>query len=64
MTKSEMLTKLKNYKGVGVEVVTTSGNKVCYFYENMTDSKGIDRAMKQIYPMMNKGKFTQVTFVS
>lgn len=64
MTKVEMLAKLKSHKGVGVEVITASGNKVCYFYEDMTDSKGIDRAMKQIYPMMDNGKFKKVTFIA
>lgn len=63
MTRAEMLAKLKSHKGVGVQVETNSGNEVCYFYEDMTDSKGIVRAMKQIYPMMNKGKFTKVIFV-
>ena len=63
MTKVEMLAKLKKHKGVGVEVVTASGNEVCYFYEDMEDSTGIDRAMKQIYPQMHKGKFTKVTFI-
>ena len=35
MTKVEMLAKIKNHKGVGVEVVTSSGNEICYFYEDL-----------------------------
>ena len=35
MTKVEMLAKLKTHKGVGVQVITNTGNEVCYFYEDM-----------------------------
>lgn len=63
MTKVELLAKLKKYKGVGVEVVTASGNEIFYFYEDLEDSTGIDRAMKQIYPLMHQGKFSKVTFI-
>ena len=66
MTEIQMLAKREAHKGrsVGVKVITKSGNEVCYFYEDMEDSKGITRAMKDIYPLMDKGKFTNVTFVS
>lgn len=66
MTEIQMLAKIEAHKGrsVGVKVITKSGNEVCYFYEDMEDSKGITRAMKDIYPLMDKGKFTNVTFVS
>ena len=52
-----MLAKIEAHKGRSV-------GEVCYFYEDMEDSKGITRAMKDIYPLMDKGKFTNVTFVS
>ena len=64
MTKVEMLAKLKTHKGVGVQVITNTGNEVCYFYEDMEGSTGISRALKQVQPMMDKGKFAKVTFVA
>lgn len=63
MTRIEMLAKLKRHNGVGVEVLTDTGNKAFYFYEDLEDSTGIDRAMKQIYPLMHQGKFSKVTFI-
>ena len=63
MTKIEMLAKLKCHNGVSVEVLTETGNKAFYFYEDLEDSTGIDRAMKQIYPLMHQGKFSKVTFI-
>ena len=51
-----MLAKIEAHKGrsVGVKVITKSGNEVCYFYEDMEDSKGITRAMKDIYPLIDR----------
>lgn len=64
MTKVEMMAKLKRNKGVGVEITTATGNMIYYFYEDFEDSNGIDRAMKQIYPQMDNGKFSKVTFIA
>lgn len=64
MTKVEMMAKLKRHKGVGVEITTATGNTIYYFYEDFEDSNGIDRAMKQIYPQMDNGKFAKVTFIA
>ena len=64
MTKVEMMAKLKRNKGVGVEITTPTGNMIYYFYEDFEDSNGIDRAMKQIYPQMDNGKFSKVTFIA
>lgn len=64
MTKIEMLEKVKNQKGIGVEVVTSSGNEIFYFYEDFENSKGICRAMKLVYPMMDTGRFKKVTFIA
>lgn len=66
MTEIQMLAKIEAHKGksVGVKVITKSGNEVCYFYKDTEDSKGIARAMKQIYPLLHKGEFTNVTFFS
>lgn len=64
MTKVEMMAKLKRNKGVGVEITAATGNMIYYFYEDFEDSNGIDRAMKQIYPQMDNGKFSKVTFIA
>lgn len=66
MTRAEMLAKIKAYKGrsVGVKVITASGEEICFFYKDVPDSRGITRAMKEIYPQMDLGKFTDVTFIS
>mgnify|MGYP001051541733 FL=1 len=64
MTKVEMLAKIKKHKGIGVEITTATGNMIYYFYEDFEDSSGIDRAMKQIYPQMDSGKFAKVTFIA
>ena len=64
MTKIEMMAKIKRYKGIGVEITTATGNMIYYFYEDFEGSTGIDRAMKQIYPKLENGKFTKVTFIA
>lgn len=64
MTKVEMLAKIKKHKGIGVEITTATGNMIYYFYEDFEDSNGIDRTMKQVYPKMDSGKFTKVTFIA
>lgn len=64
MTKIEMMAKIKRYKGIGVEITTATGNMIYYFYEDFEGSTGIDRAMKQIYPKLDNGKFTKVTFIA
>lgn len=64
MTKVEMMAKLKRNKGIGVEITTATGNMIYYFYEDFEDSTGVDRAMKQIYPKLDNGKFAKVTFIA
>lgn len=66
MKKAEMLAKIEAHKGrsVGVRVINKSGEEVCYFYQDEPESRGITRAMKEIYPQMNEGKFTDVAFIS
>lgn len=64
MTKVEMLAKIKKYTWVGVEITTATGNMIYYFYEDFENSNGIDRAMKQIYPKIDNGKFAKVTFIA
>lgn len=66
MTRAEMLAKIRAHKGrsVGVKVITASGEEVCFFYKDEKESKGITRAMKEIYPQMDLGKFIDVSFIS
>ena len=50
--------------GVGVEVVKNDGNKDFYFYENFENrNDGIERAMKQLYPMQDKGLIQSISFI-
>lgn len=64
MTKVKMLAKIKKYTEIGVEITTATGNMIYYFYEDFENSNGIDRAMKQIYPKIDNGKFAKVTFIA
>lgn len=59
---------LNTRAGIGVEVKTNSGESIYYFYEDFdgvftTPARGIDRAMKQLYPMLNNGKIKGLTFI-
>ena len=59
-----IIAKIKKYTWVGVEITTATGNMIYYFYEDFENSNGIDRAMKQIYPKIDNGKFAKVTFIA
>ena len=64
MTKQHMDHLLSTRAGIGVETTTNSGNTVYYFYEDFDGpATGIKRAMKQLYPMMNKGKISGIAFI-
>jgi hypothetical protein len=61
---------LETCPGIGVEATTATGNTIYYFYEDFgheldggTPGNGIDRAMHQLYPLLNKGKIARVTFI-
>ena len=66
MTEIQMLAKIEAHKGksVGVRAITISGDEECYFYKDTENSKGIVRAMNEIYPLMFEGRFVDVTFFS
>ena len=63
MTEKRMRHLMATTPGIGVEAVTRYGDHLCYFYVDFPDSGGIDRAMKQIYPALDKGDFKRVTFL-
>lgn len=66
MTREQMNAKLdrKDISGIGVECVGPSGNTVYYFYEDFDGpTDGINRAMSQLYPLMDKGKIEKLTFI-
>lgn len=46
LTKSSMRNLLLRRKGIGVKVITVTGESFFFFYEDFDDSKGITRARK------------------
>jgi hypothetical protein len=68
MEREHMEYLLRTSPGIGVEVTSNSGNTIYYFYEDFGPNAdfipdGIDRAMHQLYPLLNKGKIAKVTFI-
>ena len=64
MTESRFNYLLDSAPGIGVRATTSSGSEVLYFYEDFTDpGDGINRAMSQLYPQMDRGIFTKIVFV-
>ena len=64
MTKERMQYLLDTVSGAGVVCTLPNGNEVYYFYQDFNErGEGIERAMKQIYPQLNSGKFKKVEFI-
>lgn len=66
MTREQLNAKLDrtDISGIGVECVTANGSTVYYFYQDFYGvADGIQRAMKQLYPLMGKGKVQKLTFI-
>ena len=66
MTREQLNAKLDrtDISGIGVECVSADGSAVCYFYQDFDGpADGIQRAMKQLYPLMDKGKIQKLTFI-
>jgi hypothetical protein len=64
MTEKHMQHLLDTVPGIGVEVKTAEGFTVHYFYEDFDGpATGIQRAMQQLYPRLNKGLLTAVKFI-
>lgn len=64
MTKERFSHLLDTTPGIGVKATTSEGYEVLYFYEDFDGpATGIDRAMKQLYPQMNKGILKSLVFV-
>ena len=66
MTREQLNAKLDrtDISGIGVECIAANGSAVCYFYEDFDGpATGIQRAMKQLYPLMHKGKIQKLTFI-
>lgn len=64
MTCEHMQHLLSRFNGVGVITSDSKGDEICYFYEDFgSDTDGINRAMKQLYQLVEKGKLHKVTFV-
>lgn len=66
MTKEQLNAKLnlKDISGIGVRCVSADGAEIYYFYQDFDGpASGIKRAMKQLYPLMDKGKIQKLTFI-
>lgn len=64
MTEKHMQHLLDTVPGIGVEVKTAEGFTVHYFYEDFDGpGTGIRRAMAQLYPQLDRGVLTRVTFI-
>ena len=66
MTREQLNAKLDrtDISGIGVECVTAGGSVVFYFYQDFDGpATGIQRAMKPLYPLVNKGKIQKLTFI-
>lgn len=64
MTWERMDQLLKTRPGTGVRATTAAGNVLHFFYEDFNEpGEGINRAMKQLYPQMNKGIYTELIFI-
>ena len=65
MTEKHMQHLLNTRPGVGAEVVTSDGLYIYYFYEDFPgEESGISRAMRQLYPGLDSGRFSKVVFIS
>lgn len=65
MTKIEMLNKLnrKDLQGVGMVVTTSDDRKTYYFYEDISDSNGIDRASRQAQYYIDLGRWKKAEYI-
>lgn len=64
MEREHMEHLLRTAPGIGVEATTKSGSTVYYFYEDFDGpADGIRRAMRQLYPQMDRGNLTSLKFI-
>lgn len=66
MTREQLNAKLDrtDISGIGVECVFANGYTVFYFYQDFDfPNDGVKRAMKQLYPLIDKGKIQKLTFI-
>lgn len=64
MTQEHFDYMLRTTPGIGVKATTNFGTEQLFFYEDFDGpTTGIDRAMKQLYPQLNAGKYTKLVFV-
>lgn len=55
---------LKTTPGIGVNVTTANGQPFRYFYkDNGEEAGGIRRAMTELYPLMDQGIISGLTFI-
>lgn len=63
MELKEMYRKLALYEGVGVIATRYDGTTQNYFYEDFSDSKGIDRAQETFTDLINKGIIKRADYI-
>ena len=66
MTKQNMILKLNrpDLNGVGVIATKPDGTKQYYFYEDMSDSTGIERATRHFNYFINLGRWINVEYIN
>ncbi|MBE5917636.1 MAG: hypothetical protein E7273_12450 [Pseudobutyrivibrio ruminis] len=65
MNRTEMINKLNrnDISGVGAIATTKEGLTLYFFFEDMTDSKGIDRAAKQAQQLIDAAVWSKVDYI-
>ncbi len=64
MTDKHLDFLLNNYSGIGVIIEKKDGSILRYFYQNFeSPTDGIERARKQIRPLLDKGIYRKVIYV-
>lgn len=66
MNREEMYSKLEdmNISGIGAICTDSAGNESYYFYEDFCENLGINKAMKELYALQDKGIIKNITFIS
>ena len=65
MNRTEMINKLNrnDISGVGAIATTKEGLTLHFFFEDMKDSKGIDRASRQAQQLIDAGAWSRVDYI-
>ena len=65
MDRNHLNHLLNTCPGVGVEAIHPANGVQLFFYEDFDGpGTGITRAMNQLYPQLNQGIYSGITFIS